>query len=98
MTETFFLKDEEYTQKELEIAAKELGSKGLYLGEWHYHPVGKNTPSGTDIKSLTEIAKQKTYRISVPLLIIASPTLEFALTIHDKSGKCVQIPLVIDNK
>ncbi len=94
-TETYFLKDEEFTQKELENAFQVFGDKGLYLGEWHYHPQGANSPSGTDIKSLTEIAKQDTYRIDLPLLIILSPNLECALTIHDKSGQCVQLSINI---
>jgi len=93
--ENYFLKDEEFTQKELEKAFRKLGSKGLYLGEWHYHPRGTNSPSGIDIKSLTEIAKQDTYRIALPLLIILSPNLECALTIHDKNGQCVQLPINI---
>ena len=83
------------TQKELENAFQVFGDKGLYLGEWHYHPQGANSPSGTDIKSLTEIAKQDTYRIDLPLLIILSPNLECALTIHDKSGQCVQLSINI---
>lgn len=92
-TESFFLKDEEFTQKELEVAFRSFGSKGLYLGEWHYHPKGANLPSGTDIKSLTEIAKQETYRTNLPLLIILSPNFEYALTIHDKNGQCIQLPI-----
>jgi len=96
--ETCFLKDEEFTQKELENAFQNFGNKGLYLGEWHYHPQGKNSPSGIDIKSLTEIAKQDTYRIDSPLLIILSPSFECALTIHDKNGQCVKLPIkVVDN-
>ena len=96
--ETCFLKDEEFTQKELENAFQNFGNKGLYLGEWHYHPQGKNSPSGMDIKSLTEIAKQDTYRIDSPLLIIFSPSFECALTIHDKNGQCVKLPIkVVEN-
>ena len=96
--ETCFLKDEEFTQKELENAFQNFGSKGLYLGEWHYHPQGTNSPSGIDVKSLTEIAKQDTYRIDSPLLIILSPSFEYALTIHDKNGQCVKLPMkVVDN-
>jgi integrative and conjugative element protein (TIGR02256 family) len=97
-TESYFLKDEEFTQKELENAFQNFGSKGLYLGEWHYHPQGTNLPSGTDIKSLTEIAKQDTYRIDSPLLIILSPSFECALTIYDKNGQCVKLPIkVVDD-
>lgn len=94
-TQTRFEKDEEYCQKELLDAFNELGEKGLYLGEWHYHPSGGNEPSGLDIKSLTEIAAQENYRIDKPIMIILSPKLEYAITIHDKNGKCVQIPLNI---
>lgn len=96
-SKTVFEKDEEYCQKELESAFKELGDKGLYVGEWHYHAIGNNQPSGLDIKSLTEIATQKEYRIDKPIMIIISQTLECAITIHDKNGRCVQIPLEIIN-
>ena len=62
-----FKKDEKYCQKFLDDAYSELGEKGLYIGEWHYHPTGGNIPSGTDIKSLTEIAAQENYRIDRPV-------------------------------
>ena len=94
-TKTRFEKDEEYCQKELLDAFNELGEKGLYLGEWHFHPSGGNEPSGLDIKSLTEIAAQDNYRIDKPVMIILSPELEYAITVHDKNGKCVRIPLSI---
>jgi integrative and conjugative element protein (TIGR02256 family) len=99
-TKTRFEKDEEYCQKQLLDAINELGEKGLYLGEWHYHPSGGNEPSGLDIKSLTEIAAQDNYRIDKPIMVILSQDMEYAITIHDKNGKCVQIPLNIieDNK
>ncbi len=90
-TKTLFEKDVDYCQNELEKAFEELNDKGLYLGEWHYHPHGSNKPSGLDIKSLTEIADQNNYRIDKPVMIIFSPSLEFALTIHDKKGRCVQL-------
>jgi len=86
-TETFFEKDVEYCQAQLEKAFSEYGNKGLYLGEWHYHPQGTNSPSGLDVKSLTQIASEDNYRIDYPIMIILSPKLEFAITIHDKNGK-----------
>lgn len=92
-TKTSFEKDSEYCQEELEKAFRELKDKGLYLGEWHYHPEGGNKPSGLDIKSLTEIAAQNNYRIDRPIMIIFSPSLECALTIHDKKGQCIHLPL-----
>lgn len=94
-TKTRFEKDEEYCQKELLDAFKELGEQGLYLGEWHYHPSGSNEPSGLDIKSLTEIAAQENYRIDKPIMIILSPRQEYAITIHNKIGQCVQLLLNI---
>jgi len=94
-TKTRFEKDEEYCQNELLDAFKELGEQGLYLGEWHYHPSGSKEPSGLDIKSLTEIAAQANYRIDKPIMIILSPKLEYAITIHNKIGQCVQLPLNI---
>ena len=94
-TKTRFEKDEEYCQKQLLDTFYELGEKGLYLGEWHYHPLGGNQPSGLDIKSLTEIAAQDNYRIDKPIMIILSPELGYAITIHDKNRKCVQLPLNI---
>jgi len=94
-TITRFEKDEEYCQKELLDAFDELEEQGLYLGEWHYHPSGGSEPSGLDIKSLTEIAAQDNYRIDKPIMIILSPKLEYAITIHNKIGRCVQLPLNI---
>lgn len=94
-TKTRFEKDKKYCQKELENAQKKLGNKGLYLGEWHYHSICDNSPSGLDIKSLTEIANQRNYRIDKPIMIIISPSLECVITIHDKNGQCVQLPLAV---
>ncbi|MCI5161611.1 MAG: hypothetical protein D3917_06225, partial [Candidatus Electrothrix sp. AX5] len=74
-TNSIFEKDNTYCQKELLDAYSEQGEQGLYLGEWHYHPLGSNQPSGQDIKSLTEIAAQNNYRIDRPIMIILSPTL-----------------------
>ncbi len=94
-TENRFEKDEKYCQKVLLDAFEELDDQGLYLGEWHYHPLGSNEPSGIDINSLTEIAIQDNYRIDKPIMIILSPKLEYAITIHNRFGRCVKIPLKI---
>lgn len=95
-TGTWFEKDIEYCQARLNEALSDLGERGLYLGEWHYHPAGENKPSGRDIKSLTEIAEQDNYRIDKPIMLILSPTLEFGLTIHDKTGRCVPLEMEIE--
>jgi len=90
-----FERDVEFSQRELERALNDLGDRGLYLGEWHYHPRGSNAPSGLDIKSLTEIAKQDNYRIDKPIMIILSPSFECAITIHTERGQCVQLPFEV---
>lgn len=97
-TATRFEKDMEYCQEEIEKTFRELSDKGLYLGEWHYHTIGGNSPSGLDIKSLTEIAAQENYRIDKPIMIILSPGLECAITIHDESRQCVKLPIQILEK
>lgn len=94
-TPTLFEKDEVYCQKELEKSLEEIGDKGLYIGEWHYHPTGSNQPSGQDIKSLTEIANQKQYKIDKPIMVILSKAFECALTIHDQHGSCVPLYLEV---
>lgn len=96
-TETGFEKDVAYSQKELERANKDLGKRGLYLGEWHYHPRVSNVPSGRDIQSLAEIASQENYGIDRPIMIILSPQFEVAVTIHTKGGQCAKLLLCVEN-
>jgi len=78
----WFERDCEFCQQMLEEAVVEIGNRGQYVGEWHYHPTGSNHPSGRDLQSLTEIAMQTNYATDEPILIIISPELEFAFTIH----------------
>lgn len=92
-TRTLFRRDVEYCQAELDKATAEYRAKGQYIGEWHYHAVDDNSPSGVDIKSLKEIAEQDNYLIQYPVMVIFSASLECAITIHDKCGRCVKLPL-----
>lgn len=94
-TRTRFQRDVEYCQIEIDRAAAEDGPQGQYVGEWHYHAVDNNTPSGVDIKSLKEIAEQDNYLVEHPVMVIFSGSLECAITIHDKTGRCVKLPLNI---
>lgn len=41
-----------------------------FLGEWHFHPYAEPTPSGTDKRQLTEIAKASSYHCQEPILVI----------------------------
>ncbi|MDD5259590.1 MAG: ThiF family adenylyltransferase [bacterium] len=97
-TKTMFIRDVEFCQAEIERSAKELFDKGAYIGEWHYHPTGSNKPSAQDIKSLTEIAQQKEYLIDNPISIIISPENELGITLHDETGRCVDIEIEVITK
>lgn len=44
-----------------------------YLGEWHYHPLGRAEPSPQDRRQMAEIARDANYKCPLPLLVIASP-------------------------
>jgi len=66
-----FARDVEYVQDELKRAASELGSRGLYLGEWHSHIEVNPQPSPTDIESLSSIAMASNYLTRCPVMIIA---------------------------
>lgn len=41
-----------------------------YLGEWHFHPGGAPTPSGSDIRAMWKVAGDEAYRCPAPILII----------------------------
>lgn len=84
----WFLRDTEYCQAELEKATTELGQKGTYIGEWHYHPTGGADPSGRDLLSLSEIGLQKNYATDEPAMIIVGPQYEAQATTHPSSGPC----------
>lgn len=75
-----FEKDEAFCQAFLDDLARENGA--VYLGEWHSHPSANNKPSGTDLKSLSEIAVQKEYLTERPLMVILSDTGVPSFTIH----------------
>lgn len=79
---TKFEKDIEFCQKFLDDLFYETEKHIEYVGEWHSHPNERNQPSGTDIKSLTQIAYQKEYLTDMPLMIIFSNAGEPSCTIH----------------
>lgn len=81
-TATKFEKDIEYCQKFLDELFLSSDKQVVYLGEWHSHPSKNTRPSGTDIKSLTEIAFQKEYLTDIPAMIIFSNVGEPSCTIH----------------
>lgn len=82
MSPTKFEKDVEFCQAFLDNLYKESNQKIVYVGEWHSHPSTNNRPSGTDIKSLSEIAVEKNYLTSCPAMIIFSNTGKPSCTMH----------------
>jgi integrative and conjugative element protein (TIGR02256 family) len=82
MAETRFEKDIEYCQRQLMEASMELGTRGLYIGEWHFHPSGNNHPSPLDIRSMYEIASQENYATDQPAMIIVGYDHNLSGTIH----------------
>jgi integrative and conjugative element protein (TIGR02256 family) len=79
---TKFEKDVEFCQNFLDKLYLESNKKVVYVGEWHSHPSVNNRPSGTDIKSLSEIAMQKEYLTDNPTMIIFSNNGNPSCTIH----------------
>jgi integrative and conjugative element protein (TIGR02256 family) len=41
-----------------------------YLGEWHFHPNNSSQPSGTDIRQMKELCKNKRLKCPEPILLI----------------------------
>lgn len=65
-----FQRDHIFCQKFLDrVAADSTGEKD-YLGEWHKHFEIDPKPSETDLRTLTEIARNAKYHVSAPLMLI----------------------------
>ncbi len=41
-----------------------------YIGEWHFHPFMSPVPSGTDLRQIRAIARDRDYQCPVPILIV----------------------------
>jgi integrative and conjugative element protein (TIGR02256 family) len=52
-----------------------------YLGEWHFHPEGSATPSGTDANQMRRIAYAASYHCPEPVLLIlgGNPPQQFTM-------------------
>lgn len=71
-TATRFHRDVEYIQAEIDRAARDLGEKGVYIGEWHSHLERAPEPSPIDVRSLSEISTAPHYLTTKPVLVIAA--------------------------
>jgi integrative and conjugative element protein (TIGR02256 family) len=88
-----FEKDVEYCQLFLDELYIQSFQKKVYVGEWHSHPISNNNPSGTDIKSLSEISLQKEYLTDIPIMIIFSNTGNPSCTVHPAGTRYYQTNL-----
>lgn len=52
------------------LAARWNSHRQVYLGEWHFHPGAAPDASGTDRRSITELAAAASTRCRVPVLVI----------------------------
>ena len=95
---TKFEKDVEYCQKFLDELFINSKKQIVYIGEWHSHPNENNKPSGTDLKSLTEIAFQKEYLTDMPIMIIFSNAGVPSCTIHPAGKRYYFTDLSIEKK
>jgi len=75
-----------------------------YLGEWHFHPGGSASPSGTDAEQMKSIAYARSYHCPEPVLLIlgGNPpqqfTVESFVYLRDVSDAVVLEPELPDNR
>lgn len=69
-TKTSFNPDHDYQLKEISRIYRLSGRTETYLGDWHTHPDAKAYLSDRDKKTLRNIARYKTSRQSMPLMMI----------------------------
>lgn len=94
---TKFEKDVQFCQQFLDELYAQQGEKAIYVGEWHSHPSVNNRPSGTDIKSLSQIAVEKNYLTTCPAMIIFSNTGKPSCTLHPAGKRFYYTNLIILN-
>ena len=81
---TQFERDCDYCQTRVDDAARRLGARGQYVGEWHSHLEAKPRPSPRDIESLVGIAGAPNYLTDEPVMLIAGldPTAGRVARVH----------------
>ena len=83
----WFERDLTFCQAELEKTYNELGKRGLYVGEWHYHPTGSNKPSRQDLLSLAGISQQANYMTDRPIMLIFSSDFAVSASVHPSNRR-----------
>lgn len=63
--------DSAHAQKFVDVIYLQTIGKITYIGDWHSHTSNNLTPSRTDKKELNKIAKNKSSRLEMPIMMIA---------------------------
>ncbi len=66
-----FVPDAEHQERELARRYEDSGRLLAYVGDWHTHPTGSGGLSPTDARTLRKIARSRSARIPVPLMLVA---------------------------
>lgn len=82
-----FYPDLDFHEREIERVYIESERLSTYLGDWHTHPHGGNSPSQRDRKTLLNIACAPEARTPKPLMAILSIRPDCALAIWHWEGK-----------
>jgi len=67
---SFFMRDQEYSEQQVNLHYEQSKGRVDYVGEWHSHSRVQG-PSKTDITSMLQISKDVSNNIRFPVLIIA---------------------------
>lgn len=94
-TRSKFEKDVEFCQHFLDEAYEASGQGVVYVGEWHSHPSSDNRPSGTDLKSLSEIAIARNYITARPIMLIFTSSGHPSCTVHPAGKLFYHTDLII---
>jgi len=69
---TSFVPDYSFQEREIERIYIESGRTHTYLGDWHSHPNGPASLSGTDTRTMRNIAEYAAARATSPVMILFS--------------------------
>lgn len=67
---TRFSPDTDWQRKEVAAAYAASGRTVSYLGDWHSHPGGGDTPSRRDERTARRIARSRAARVPRPMMLI----------------------------
>jgi integrative and conjugative element protein (TIGR02256 family) len=93
---SYFRRDGDYSQRELEAIYARFAGKYDCIGEWHSHAVLAG-PSPRDRKSMRWIAQDVRYNLNHPLLIICRRTWRrtWKPVGYQYSGRLMQVPVMV---